>query len=503
MRALRGKCAGQSRGRGMGKRTRGIHGWHYNLADRWRHLRSPRNDQTTISGSRPHIIIVGAGFGGLTAAKNLADEPVTVTIVDGHNYHLFQPLLYQIATASLSPADITSPIRSILSKQRNAIVLMADVTAVDLAKRKVVLANEDELTYDFLILSAGAEPSYFGHEGWAELAPGLKSIEDALEMRRRIFGAFEEAERHPESPERSRLLTFMVVGGGPTGVELAGALGEIAHDSTLRREFRFIDPDQARIILIEGGPRLLDGFPERLSRSAERDLGKLGVEVRTNARVTAMEPEAVSIGPERIEAATILWAAGVRASPLAQSFGLPLDRGGRVIVQSDLTVSGHPEVFVIGDLAATHDNTGKPLPGVAPVAIQQGEWAARNIGRVLAGQTLLPFHYHDKGTLATIGRNRAVAYIFGRTFDGFPAWVLWAGVHIFTLIGFRNRIAVSLQWFWAYVTHQRVARLITRSSSISDKHRITADTSQSSTASGGRLAQRVHPEVDRHDAQHA
>ncbi len=487
-------------------RARGIYGWLDNLADRWRYRRSP-GDQSAVSALRPHVVVVGAGFGGLSAAKQLADEPVTIKVVDGRNYHLFQPLLYQIATAVLSPADITSPIRSILRKQRNAVVLMADVTSVDVANHQVQLSDEDQLSYDFLILSAGAEPSYFGHESWSDLAPGLKSIEDALEMRRRIFGAFEEAERHPDGAERSRLLTFVVVGGGPTGVELAGALGEIAHDGTLRKEFRFIDPDQARIILIEGGPRLLAGFPDRLSRSAERDLRKLGVEVRTNQRVTAMEPDAVSIGPERIEAATILWAAGVRASPIAQSLNLPLDRGGRVIVEPDLTVPGHPEVFVIGDLASAHDNNGDELPGVAPVAIQQGDWAAKNIGRALAGQTLLPFRYHDKGTLATIGRNRAVAFIFGRSFDGLPAWLLWAGVHIISLIGFRNRVAVTLQWFWAYVTHQRIARLITRGSYPYDLNRNVSGATifrpSPKTVDGLAARGSAHPEVGRHDAQHA
>jgi len=448
------------------------------------------------------VIIVGAGFGGLSAAKALAELPVSVTVVDGHNYHLFQPLLYQIATGSLSPADITSPIRSILKRQRNAVVLMADVTAIDLSSRTVELSSDDRLGYDYLILSAGAVPSYFGHENWSELAPGLKTIEDALEMRRRIFGAFEEAERHPDSPERSRLLTFVVVGGGPTGVELAGALGEIAHDTGLRKEFRFIDPDQSRIVLIEGGPRLLDGFPENLSRYAERALRKMGVEVRTGARVTEIEPGAVAIGSDRIEAATILWAAGVRASPIGQQLGVPLDRGGHVIVEPILTVPGRPEVFVIGDLAALSDSRGAPLPGVAPVAIQQGELAASNIGRALTGEALLPFHYHDKGTLATIGRNKAVASIFGGTFHGFPAWVLWAGVHIFTLIGFRNRIAVSLQWLWAYLTHQRVARLVTRRSSPYDPGRMKTSFVSSPTedfvTSGS-----AHSGVDERDAEHA
>ncbi|MFL5761921.1 MAG: NAD(P)/FAD-dependent oxidoreductase [Thermomicrobiales bacterium] len=442
----------------------GIRGWPERLARIGRDRRSAGQGKNIAADSRPGVIVVGAGFGGLSAVKHLAGEPVLVTVVDARNYHLFQPLLYQVATAALSPADITSPIRSILRRQRNAAVLMAEVTAVDLEARQVELAEGDRLDYDFLILSAGAEPSYFGHDVWSAFAPGLKSIEDALEMRRRIFGSFEEAERHPDSFERTRLLTFVVVGGGPTGVELAGALGEIAHDATLRKEFRFIDPDQARIILIEGGPRLLDGFPEGLSRRAARDLASLGVEVRTNSRVTAVEPGSVSIGSDRIEAATILWAAGVKASPIGHTLGLPLDRGGRAFAQPDLTLPGHPEVFVIGDLAAMNDANGEPLPGVAPVAIQQGEWAAKNVGRAIAGQPLLPFTYHDRGTLATIGRNRAVAVIFGRSFSGFVAWLLWAGVHIMSLIGFRNRIAVSLQWLWAYVTHQRVARLITSGS---------------------------------------
>jgi NADH dehydrogenase len=385
-------------------------------------------------------------------------------VIDRRNYHLFQPLLYQVATASLSPADIASPIRWILRKQKNTATLMAEVTAIDLVSRRVTLADGGTLSYDFLIIAAGAEPSYFGHESWAELAPGLKSIEDALEMRRRIFSAFERAERTPPGAGRDRLLTFVVVGGGPTGVELAGALGEIAHDSTLRSEFRAINPDTARIVLIEGGPRLLDGFPERLARTAARDLAKLGVEVRTDSRVTAIEPGAVAIGQERIEAETILWAAGVRASPLGQSLGLPPDRAGQVKVETNLTVTGHSEVFVIGDLATMPSPNGEPLPGIAPVAIQQGECAAANIERVLTGQPMIPFRYRDRGMLATIGRNRAVAVIFGRSFDGLVAWLLWAVVHIVSIIGFRNRIAVTLQWFWAYLTRQRIARLITSDS---------------------------------------
>ncbi|MEA2582880.1 MAG: hypothetical protein QOF33_965 [Thermomicrobiales bacterium] len=409
--------------------------------------------------SRPHVVIIGGGFGGLNAAKALRDAPVRITLVDARNYHLFQPLLYQVATASLAPADIASPIRAVLRRQKNVTVLMDLATDIDLDAREVVLA-EGRFRYDYLILAAGAQPVYFGHPEWQELAPGLKSIEDAVEMRRRIFRALEAAERETVEEERRCLLTFVVVGGGPTGVELAGSLGEIIQD-LLPREYRFIRPEQARIVLVEGGPRVLSAFPEKLSRAAERDLRRLGVELRTNTRVTGIEPGTVWLGEERIGTETVLWAAGVTAAPLARTLGAPLDRGGRVVVQPDLTVPGHSEVFVIGDVAATTDAKGRPLPGVAPVAIQQGQWSARNIVQALAGEPLRPFRYRDRGILATVGRRHAVAVVFGVAFDGVLAWLTWAVVHVASLIEFRSRFAVMLQWAWAYVTRQRTSRLIT------------------------------------------
>jgi NADH dehydrogenase len=404
-------------------------------------------------------VIVGGGFGGLNAAKALRDAPVRLTLVDKRNYHLFQPLLYQVATASLSPADIATPIRTVLRDQQNATVLLAEVRNVDLDRREVVM-DDETLTYDYLILSAGAETNYFGKQEWDDLAPGLKSIEDAIEIRNRVFAAFELAERTDDEAERKRLLTFLVVGGGSTGVELAGALGEIAH-FTLQREFRRIDPSRARIILAHSRDRVLDTFPERLSRFAETELMRLGVEIRTGVRVTGIAPGAAWLGDQRIEAGTILWAAGVRASDLTRSPGLPIDRSQRVLVQPDLSIPGHPEAFAIGDMAAMSDRYGGPLPGVAPVAIQEATAAVANIQRRMRGEPTQRFTYHDRGVLATIGRNRAVAVIRGICLDGFFAWLVWAFVHIYTLIGFRNRIAVMSQWIWAYVTRQRSARLIT------------------------------------------
>jgi NADH dehydrogenase len=407
----------------------------------------------------PHVVVIGGGFGGLNAARALAKAPVRVTVVDRRNHHLFQPLLYQVATASLSPADIASPIRAILRKQDDASVLLAEVTGIDLARKEIALDGE-RLTYDYLILAAGAGHSYFGHDDWEKRAPGLKSLEDALEIRRRILLAFEDAERVSVETERDRLMTFIVVGGGPTGVELAGALGEISRH-TLARDFEHIDPTWAKIFLLEAGPRILATFPENLARRAVTDLNRLGVRVRTGALVTQVDEEGVMLGQERISARTVLWAAGVKASPLGRLLGVALDRAGRVPVEPDLTLPGHPEVFVVGDLASLAGADGNPLPGVAQVAIQQGRWASANILRTIRGQAMQPFRYRDYGTMATIGRNHAIADIHGYRLAGFPAWVAWLFIHIMYLIGFRNRLVVLVQWTWAYFTFQRGARLIT------------------------------------------
>jgi len=409
--------------------------------------------------STPHVVIIGAGFAGLYAARALKRADVRVTVIDRRNHHLFQPLLYQVATAGLSPGDIAYPIRAVLRRQKNARVLLEEAAAVDVAARQVRL-RDGELPYDYLILATGAQHSYFGHDDWEPWAPGLKSLEDALEIRRRILLAFERAERETDESRRKALLTFVIVGGGPTGVELAGAIAEISRH-VMAQDFRVIDPRQARIVLVEAGPRILPAYPESLSAKAQASLEKMGVEVLTKSLVTSVRPDAVSIGDRQIQTMTTLWAAGVQASPLARSLGVPLDRAGRVLVQPDLTVPGHPEVFVIGDLAAFLHQGGKALPGVAPVAIQQGRHAARNILRACQGRPLEPFHYIDKGSLATIGRAAAVAD-FGRIkLSGFFAWLAWLLVHIFFLIGFRNRFVVMIDWAWAYFSYHRAARLIT------------------------------------------
>ncbi len=407
----------------------------------------------------PHVVIVGGGFGGLNAARVLARRPVRVTLLDRRNYHLFQPLLYQVASAALSPADIATPLRSILRKAANVSVLLAEAATIDLTHRRLVL-DQGELGYDALILAAGAGHSYFGHDEWELLAPGLKTLEDALEIRRRVLLAFEAAEREPDGAERRALLTFVIVGAGPTGVELAGALAEIARE-TIAHDFRAIDPRQARIILLEGGPRILPSFPAPLSLKAESALSKLGVEVRTGSAVTRITPDAVWVGGEQIRSRAVLWAAGVAASPLARSLGAPLDRAGRVLVEPDLSIPGHPEAFVIGDLAAFIHQTGQPLPGLAPVAIQQGRAVADNVWRRLRGEPTRPFHYFDKGNMAAIGRAKAVAVMGRLRLWGFPAWLAWLFVHITYLIGFRNRFLVLFEWAWAYFTYQRGARLIT------------------------------------------
>jgi NADH dehydrogenase len=410
--------------------------------------------------SRPHVVIVGGGFGGLQAAKALADAPVRVTLVDRRNHHLFQPLLYQVATAALSPADIAHPIRSVLRGQPNVDVVLAEVEAIDPEAKEVVLAS-GRLPYDYLIVATGANHAYFGHDEWEPLAPGLKTLEDALDIRRRLLTSFEKADREPDADRRQALMTFVIVGGGPTGVEMAGAIAEIAR-FTLARDFRHIDTRDARVVLVEGGDRVLGTFPERLSRRALRDLKRLGVDVRLGTPVTAVAPGQVSVGDEVIPANTVIWAAGVRASPLGRSLGIELDRAGRVPVNRDLSLPGHPEIFVIGDMAALSDARDRPLPGVAQVAMQQGKRAAANIARAIDGRSTLPFRYLDLGNLATIGRNSAVADIRGLRLTGFVAWLVWAVVHIFNLIGFENRLLVALQWLWSYLTLQRGARLITR-----------------------------------------
>ena len=411
--------------------------------------------------TRARVVIVGGGFGGLQAAKTLADTPVHITLVDRRNHHLFQPLLYQVATAALSPADIAQPIRSVLRGQPNVEVILADVDAIDVAAKEVILEEDaGRLPYDYLILAAGANHAYFGHDEWAPNAPGLKTLEDALDIRRRILTSFEEAEREPDPVRRKALMTFVVVGGGPTGVEMAGAIAEIARFS-LARDFRHIDTRDAKVILVEAGTQLLAAFPDRLSRHALRDLERLGVEVRFGKPVTAIAPGAVTVGDEIIPANTVVWAAGVQASPLGRSLGVELDRAGRVLINPDLSVPGHPEIFVIGDMASLKDARGRPLPGVAQVAMQQGAWAAANIVRAIEGKPARPFRYRDLGNMATIGRNSAVADIRGLRLTGFVAWLAWAVVHILNLIGFRNRVLVALQWLWDYLTFQRGARLIT------------------------------------------
>jgi len=408
----------------------------------------------------PQVVIVGAGFGGLTAARTLRGAPVRLTLVDRRNHHLFQPLLYQVATAALNPADISAPIRSVLRHQLNAQVVLGEVTSIEPDRRRVHLADGLELPYDFLIVGTGATHSYFGRDDWAPLAPGLKTVEDALEIRRRILLAFERAEREPDPAAQRALLTFVVIGAGPTGVELAGALAEIARH-TLLADFRHIDPESARIVLLEALPTVLPTYSPPSQAAARRQLQRLGVEVRTSARVTAVDDAGVTAGGERIPSRTVLWGAGVAASPLGRSLGERRDRTGRVEVRSDLTVHGHPEISVVGDLALARGKDGSLVPGVAPAAIQAGRHAARNVMRMVAGEPPEPFHYWDKGLLATIGRAAAVADIRKLHVSGLPAWLLWLFVHVFFLIGFRNRVAVILQWAWSYLTFKRGARLIT------------------------------------------
>lgn len=409
--------------------------------------------------SDPHVVIIGGGFGGLDAARALRGAAVRVTLVDRHNYHLFQPLLYQVAMAALSPGDIASPIRWILRRQRNVEVLLAEARGVDPVGKRLLLAD-GELPYDYLIVATGSTHAYFGHDDWERRAPGLKTLEDALEIRRRVLMAFERAEREPDPERRRVLLTFVVIGGGPTGVEMAGALAEISRQS-LARDFRNFDPSSARVLLLEGGPSILTSFPAPLQQAALRDLRALGVDVRMGSIVTHVADGQVEIGTEVIQTDTVLWAAGVAASPLGAALGAPVDRAGRVRITPELTVPGVADVFAIGDMATLDGGDGRPLPGVAQVAIQMGRHAARNIERAMENQPLRPFAYRDLGNMATIGRASAIADFGTFRMTGFLAWLAWLFVHIFALIGFRNRLVVFVQWAWAYFTYQRAIRLIT------------------------------------------
>jgi len=415
------------------------------------------------------VVIIGGGFAGLHAARALDGAAVRVTLLDRHNYHLFQPLLYQVATASLSPGDVASPIRWILRHQKNVQVLLAEAREIDPIGRRVIL-DGDSLSYDYLVVATGSAHAYFGHPEWAERAPGLKTLDDALAMRRRVLLAFEAAERETDPEKQQRLLTFVIVGAGPTGVELAGALAEIARQS-LVEDFRSIHPESARIVLIEGSPYVLAPFPDPLRAAAQHALERLGVEVKTESVVVGIDADGVTCrrpapvsgtgaGPERIAAETVLWAAGVAASPLAKTLGVPLDRVGRVTPEPTLALAAHPGIFVVGDLCAFVQD-GKPLPGVAQVAMQQGARAGRNIRRAIEGRPLAPFRYHDYGIMATIGRGSAVGDVFGFKISGFFAWLFWIFLHIFWLIGFRNRFVVMTEWAWAYFSLQRRVRLIT------------------------------------------
>ena len=408
----------------------------------------------------PHVVVVGGGFGGLYCARALRRAPVRLTVIDRRNFHLFQPLLYQVATASLSPADIASPIRTILRRQRNTEVWLGEVVDVDAERREVRLQDGVVIHYDYLVLATGATHAYFGHDEWSHDAPGLKTIDDATEIRRRFLVAFESAEREADPDARRRLLTFVIVGAGPTGVELAGAMAEIARQ-VMPKDFRAIDTKSTRIILIEGMDRVLPSYPPVLSEKARRQLVKLGVEVRTGTLVTGIADDCVRTGGDVIEAGNVFWAAGVAASHLGAKLGVETDRAGRVVVQPDCSIAGHPEVFVIGDLAHMRRPDGSIVPGVAQGAIQMGKHAGRQIVRDLARRPRVPFRYIDKGDLATIGRAAAVARIGGMKLSGFVAWIIWVGVHIAYLIGFRNRVLVLMQWAWAYLTYHRGIRLIT------------------------------------------
>ena len=409
---------------------------------------------------RPQVVVIGGGFGGMEAVKKFKGENVDVTLIDRSNHHLFQPLLYQVATAGLVPANIAAPLREIFRHQQNVEVLLTEVQRIDAAGKKVI--TEDLVVpYDFLIIACGARHSYFGHDEWEKFAPGLKNLSDAVEIRKRLLLAFEIAEKAINQSERDAAMTFIIVGGGPTGVEMAGAISEIARH-TMTRDFRRINSARAKVILIEGAPHILGAYPPDLAASGKRQLEQIGVEVHENVQVTNVTAEGVEIkGGQFIPARTVIWAAGNMASPLGKTLGVPVDKVGRVVVNEDLTIPGHPEVQVIGDMANFSHQTGKPLPGVSPTAMQEGKHAANNVLETLAGGKPMPFHYWDKGTMATIGRNKAVADLNFIRFGGFLAWVMWAGVHIFFLVGFRSRIKVMAEWFWNYITFYRASRLIT------------------------------------------
>jgi NADH dehydrogenase len=409
--------------------------------------------------SRQRVVIIGAGFAGLSAAKALAKAPVDVIVIDRHNYHLFQPLLYQVATAGLSPADIASPIRSVLSRQANTSVILANVRGVD-PIAKTVQAEDRDVSYDVLVVATGARHSYFAHDDWAKFAPGLKRIDDATVLRRRILLAFERAEIEADARERERLLSFVIIGGGPTGVEMAGAIAELARRA-LSADFRSIDPRETRVVLIESGPRLLASFHPDLSEAARRSLQMLGVQIRLGKPVTQCDERGVVLDGARIDARTLMWAAGVMASPAAHWLGVEADRAGKVKVNPDLSVPGHPDIFVLGDTASVAGPEGRPLPGVAPVAKQQGAYLARAIVARLKGGNIQPFAYRDFGSMATIGRKSAVVQIGRFRVTGFIGWLIWSVAHIYFLIGFRNRLAVVLNWGWNYLTFQRGTRLIT------------------------------------------
>lgn len=441
------------------------------------------------TGRRPKVVIIGAGFGGLQAAKKFEEEEVDVTVLDRTNHHLFQPLLYQVATAGLSPGEIASPVRHVLRGQANIEVQLAEVTGVD-TNRHEVQTSIGSLPFDYLIIATGARHSYFGHDEWEEHAPGLKSISDATRLRKNILLAFEEAERPMSDRERRALLTFVIVGAGPTGVEMAGSIAELATRS-MKKNFQHFDPSMARIILVEAGPRILATFPEKLSKAAAKELEHMKVEVHTGKAVTHIDNEGVMIGDERIEARTIMWAAGVKASPAGEWLHVETDRSGRVVVDEFLHPGGMKNIYVIGDTAAAKDNKGNLLPGVATVAMQQGRYVAADILKRINQENGKPFSYFDKGSLATVGRRFAVAKLGNSTFSGFPAWILWIAVHIMYLIGFRNRILVLLQWAAAYITYQRGVRLIVTE----EEREPAAETSAEASASQSKQLQRIEGSV--------
>jgi len=425
---------------------------------------------------RKQVVVVGGGFGGLSVARALEAAPVRVTLIDKSNHHLFQPLLYQVAMAGLTPGEIAVPIRGVVRRQENIRVLLAEVTGIDLAARRISTRECAPIEYDFLVLAPGAVNSYFGHDDWARVAPGLKDLDDAVEIRRRVLLAFEAAEREPDPIIQRRMLTFVVIGGGPTGVELAGAIAELA-TFVLSRDFRAVHPDQTRVVLVEAGPRVLASFKPETSERARQTLEKMGIELRLGVRVTGIDSTGVALGGERIESSTVLWAAGVRASPLIAALGVEVDRAGRVAVDPDCALPGHPDVFCIGDAAVfIPAGASSPLPGTSPVAMQQGRFVARAIKRAIEGEARETFSYVDKGSMATIGRSRAVAELGGIRLGGFLAWMAWLVVHIFYLIDFRNRILVLIDWAWSYFTYQRGSRLITG-------HRLDAGTPAAPAAS--------------------